>query len=136
MKHQIGVRCIGLLASILFLAGLLLPIVVVGGPVGVVALWDSTGYRSSLLIFLTLVVLPLVRPARHVWILSLLGAGIVIAWVSWEFLHRNDVLIPFTLLVLLCAGICLAVEALLVRRYALTRSSELPPADAAGSRSP
>jgi len=117
-KSQIGIGCVGLLAAGLFLAGLFLPIAVVGFPNGGagIALWESTWCRATLLVFLALVALPLVKPGSHAWVLSFLAAAALIAMASGGLLKHwfgADSLIPITLLVLLSAGICLAAEAIL-----------------------
>jgi len=125
-KSQIGIGCVGLLAAGLFLAGLFLPIAVVGFPNGAagIALWESTWCRATLLVFLALVALPLVKPGSHAWVLSFLAAAALIAMASGGLLKHwfgADSLIPITLLVLLSAGICLAAEAILARRSGRAR---------------
>lgn len=115
----------GFLAVVLFLAGVSLPIVIADLQRGLALgfpLWEVDRFHVGLLVFIGLALLPLARPYGRSWIVSLVGAPLLVPFATFilisNLLIRTSIF-QAALLLLIFAGICLAVEAMLARRYAL-----------------
>jgi hypothetical protein len=72
-----------------------------------------------LVVFIVLVILPLLFRRHDAWVPSLVGATVVLTLAFEHLLHstigQNSALVPFTLVLLVCAGVSLAAEAVFAR---------------------